>query len=302
MKSIRFWFGIALGSLLCASAWASAVVESLNGNVRSGPSAAQATAMKQGQRINAGTTVLTGPNSRVILRFDDGQAMLLNSDTEFRISDYSFSPAEPAKDRFVFDLLQGALRSVTASLTNRNRQAYQLRVPQATIGIRGTDFMVAIYNPAAISVIQGITTVANAAGTVAVGAGSIVSVATAGTLAVATTAAALPAGVTAGFSSMSSATLAGSAAAGTGAGSGAGTTGAGSTGTGAGTGAGAGSGAGAGAGAGGAAGAGVAGGAAAGGLTAGTIAAGAAAAAAVAGALSPATTTQETTGSTTGTR
>ncbi len=272
MKRYFRWLGVIAGSLLCISAWASAVVESLNGDVRAGASAAAATPMTQGQRITAGTTVVTGANSRVILRFDDGHVTLLNDNTEFRVAEYTFAQAEPAKDRFIFDLLKGAMRSVSGALTNRRTDAYQLRTSTATIGIRGTDFMAAIYNPLAVSVIQGITTVANAAGTVAVGAGSIVSVATSGTLAVATTAAALPAGVTAGFSSMSSATLAGSAAAGTGAG----TTGAGSTGTGAGAGA--------------------AVGGSAGGLTTGTLAIGAAAAAAIAGALAPAETTQQTTG------
>ena len=289
--------GFLVVALFSASALASAVVESVTGDVRAGATPPSATALKVGQRVNAGDTVSVGAGGRTVLRFDDGQALLLNENSEFRIRTYSFIVAEPSKDSFVFDLLRGAMRSVTGALTSRNPRAYSLNTPQATIGIRGTDFMVAIYNPLAVSVIQGLTTVANAAGTVAVGAGSIVSVATAGTLAVATTAAALPAGVTAGFSSMSSATLAGSAAAGTGAGSGAGTTGAGSTGAGAGSGAGAG-------GAGAGAGAGVAGGAAAGGLTAGTIAVGAAAAAAIAGALSPAETTQSTTGTTgtTGTR
>ena len=280
--------GFLVVALFSVSALASAVVESVTGDVRAGATPPSATALKVGQRVNAGDTVSVGAGGRTVLRFDDGQALLLNENSEFRIRTYSFIVAEPSKDSFVFDLLRGAMRSVTGALTSRNSRAYSLNTPQATIGIRGTDFMVAIYNPLAVSVIQGLTTVANAAGTVAVGAGSIVSVATAGTLAVATTAAALPAGVTAGFSSMSSATLAGSAAAGTGAG--AGTTGAGSTGAGAGSGAGAG--------------AGVAGGAAAGGLTAGTIAVGAAAAAAIAGALSPAETTQSTTGTTgtTGTR
>ena len=284
---------VIAGLVASFSTFAAAVVESLTGTANVG-----ARVLAVGQRVNAGETITTGANSRVILRFDDGHATLLNDETEFRIVDYVFDRNDASKDRFTFDFLKGALRVVSSVFTNRRPDAYALRAPQSTIGIRGTDFMAAIYNPLAVSVIQGITTVANAAGTVAVGAGSIVSVATAGTLAVATTAAALPAGVTAGFSSMSSATLAGSAAAGTGAGSGAGTTGAGSTGTGAGTGAGAGSGAGAGAGAG------VAGGAAAGGLTTGTLAIGAAAAAAIAGALSPAETTQSTTGTTgtTGTR
>lgn len=253
-------------------AFASAVVESVTGDVRAGATPPAATAIKVGQRINAGNTVSVGAGGRAILRFDDGQAVLLNENSEFRIRTYTFTPAEPSKDSFVFDLLRGAMRTVTGALTSRNPRAYSLNTPQATIGIRGTDFMVVVYNPLAVSVISGITTVGNAAGVVSVAAGGLVSVSTAATLATATTMGALPVGVAGSFSSMGSVAITGGAAAGTGAG----------------TGAGAGSGAGGG----------VASGAAAGGLTTGTLAAGAAAAAAVIGALAPADTTQSTAGTT----
>ncbi len=280
MKLLMRISAFLIGALFSAAVLASAVVESLSGDVRAGATPQTATALKVGQRLTAGSAVVIGAGSRAILRFDDGQAVLLNENTEFRIRTYNFTPAEPSKDSFVFDLLRGAMRTVTGALTSRNPRAYALNAPQATIGIRGTDFMVAIYNPAAVSVIQGLATVSNAAGLVAVQAGTIVSVASSTTLAIATSAAALPAGVTAGFSGMSGVPMAGGAAAGTGAGSGAG------------------SGAGAGGGAGAGAGAGVAGGAAAGGLTAGTLAVGAAAAAAIAGAISTTDTTQSTTGTT----
>ena len=110
MSILRIWLGIVLGVFVCTGAWASAVVESLTGSVRAGPSAAQARPLTLGERVNAGTTVVTGANSRVILRFDDGQATLLNDNTEFRIANYVFTPADPAKDSFVFELFSGALR------------------------------------------------------------------------------------------------------------------------------------------------------------------------------------------------
>lgn len=275
--NFRTWLGFFLGLLACNSALAAAVVESLSGNVVAGPLATQMAPLSHGQRIASGATVITGANGSVLLRFDDGQAMLLDQNTEFKITDYAFKEAEPAKDSFVFDLLRGALRSVTGVLTKRNSEAYKLRVPQATIGIRGTDFMVVLYNPMALSVISGITTVGNAAGVVSVAAGGLVSVATTTTLATATTMGALPAGVAGSFSSMGSVAITGGAAAGTGAGSGAGTTGAGSTGAGAGAGS-ASAGVGAGAAAGGA------------GVGLGGVAAGLAGVAAIAGAVSSSST------------
>ena len=293
MNAIIRTLVLIVGLVASFSTFAAAVVERLTGTANVG-----ARVLAVGQRVNAGETITTGAKSQIILRFDDGHALLLNDETELRITDYVFDRNDASKDRFTFDFLKGALRVVTSAFTNRKPDAYALRAPQSTIGIRGTDFMAVVYNPLVVSVISGITTVGNAAGVVSVAAGGLVSVSTAATLATATTLGALPTGVAGSLSSMGSVAVTGGAAAGTGAGSGAGTTGAGSTGTGAGTGAGAGSGAGAGAGAG------VASGAAAAGLTAGTLAAGAAAAAAVVGALSPAETTQSTTGTTgtTGTR
>jgi len=95
----------------------------------------------------------------------------------------------------------------------RNRQVVALRTPQATIGIRGTDFMVALVNPVYVSVLQGTVTATNAAGTVAFGAGAIGSIETSTTLAAEIPASALPAAAAAAFSNLSAAAVLGAAAA-----------------------------------------------------------------------------------------
>ena len=52
-------------------------------------------------------------------------------------------------------IMKGAMRSVSGLIGARSRNSFALRVPQATIGIRGTDFMVALVNPAYMSVLNG---------------------------------------------------------------------------------------------------------------------------------------------------
>ncbi|MDO8595424.1 MAG: FecR domain-containing protein, partial [Sulfuricaulis sp.] len=244
-RSIRtlMFFGWMLFSL---SAFAAALVETVTGDVKAGTTASTATAVRKDQRINPGSVVVTGPKSLTTLRFDDGQAIVLQENTEFRISAYSFVRNDPKKDSFVVDLLKGAMRSVSGLLGQRSSQAYAVRVPQATIGIRGTDFMVALVNPAYLSVLSGSIGVTNAAGTVAFAAGTTATVTSATALATSIAASALPASVATSFSQLSSIAV---------------SAGAGATGAGAGAGGGAGAGAGAGA----------AVGAAAGGLTLGTI-------------------------------
>jgi len=166
-----------------ASAFAAGVVQSMKGDVRAGPAGQPGAAVAVDQRLNPGTAVTTGADAQVILRFDDGQQVVLSQNTEFRIVDFRYDASDPKMDRTVFDLLKGALRMASGAIAGRNRQAVALRTPQATIGIRGTDFMVALVNPAYISVLQGAVSVTNAAGTVALGAGTFGSVATSAALA-----------------------------------------------------------------------------------------------------------------------
>ena len=198
--------------VLPLAAYANGVVQSMKGDVKAGPVGQTARTVAVDQRLTPGTAVVTGADAQVVLRFDDGQQVVLNQNTEFRIVDFRYEASDSKMDRTVFELIKGALRMASGAIIGRNRQAVALRTPQATIGIRGTDFMVALVNPAYISVLQGAVTATNAAGTVALGAGTFGSVATSAALATAIPASALPAAASAAFSSMSAA--AGVAAAG----------------------------------------------------------------------------------------
>ncbi len=128
---------------------------------------------------------------------------MLNENSEFRVTQYSFSKDEPKSDKFVFELLKGAMRSVSGLLTRRNPQAYTLRTPQATIGIRGTDFMVALVNPAFMSVLNGAIGVTNQAGSATFAAGSTATVPSATVLPTSIPASSLPASVASSFSQLS---------------------------------------------------------------------------------------------------
>ncbi len=71
--------------------------------------------------------------------------------------------------------------------------------------------MVALVNPAYLSVLQGTVTATNAAGTVAFGAGVIGSIATSATLAAEIPASELPAAAAEAFSNLSAAAVVGAA-------------------------------------------------------------------------------------------
>lgn len=196
-SAIFAWVIAALFS--AASAFGAAVVQDSKGDVRAGATPAQSEPVTPNQRVLSGTSVITAPGSRVTLRFDDGQIVVLHEDTKFQIVEFYYQPQEPTADRAVFSLLRGALRVVTGALGKRNRDAFALHVSQATIGIRGTDFMVAIVNPTYLSVLKGTVTATNVAGTVAFEAETFGSIVTASTLPDSIPASVLPSAASSAF-------------------------------------------------------------------------------------------------------
>jgi len=188
---------VAAALLMAGNAFAAANVQSLRGEVRAG-----SVQLAVKDRVTSGAVITTGTGAQVVLRFDDGQQVVLNENTVFRIVDFRYREAEAGGDRAIFDLLRGALRMISGAVVARNSGNFQLRIPQATIGIRGTDFMVALVNPAYTNVLHGAISVSNSGGNTVLGAGSFGSVASANALAVSIPSSALPAAASSAFSSM----------------------------------------------------------------------------------------------------
>lgn len=211
-RVVRTIFSAAIASLIfAANGFAAALVQDVKGDVRT----AAAAAVEKGQRILTGATLTTGPNSQATLAFDDGQQVVLNENTRFAITDYRFAKGNPQDDRSFFNLLSGAARVVTGELAQRSRSSFEFRTSTSTIGIRGTDFMVAIVDqPSYLSVLQGEIAATNTAGTVTFGAGTFGAISAATVLAVAIPAVALPAVAAAAFSSLGAAAVGAGAAAG----------------------------------------------------------------------------------------
>ena len=216
-------------STLVSAPWvyANGMFQSVSGDVRAARGAAAPANVAKDQRIVPGTTVTTGPGAQTVIRFDDGHTVVLNENSEFRVNQFSFDKDRPQSDSIAMQIVKGAMRSVSGLIGSRNGNAFALLAPQATIGIRGTDFMIALVNPAFLSVLQGTIGVTNAAGSAAFAAGATATVASSTALAVGISAAALPASVAASFSSMGSVAVGAAAGAAGAGGAGAGGAGAG---------------------------------------------------------------------------
>jgi hypothetical protein len=190
---MRATIAIGVAALLStASALAAGVVTSVKGEGRAILGAGHGP-LFQNQRLESGTTVTTGPNALAVIRFDDGQDVVLNQNSELRIREFHYREANPAADRSVLNLVKGAMRVVTGAIAARSPGAFTLILPQGTVAVPGSaDFTVALVNPAYISVSQGLVTATNGAGTASFKAGETGIVANSATLAAVIPASSLP--------------------------------------------------------------------------------------------------------------
>jgi hypothetical protein len=201
----RALLGGLLTLAMASAAWAGAAIQSMSGDVRVGGSRQVLVSARQDQRLAAGTTIATGADSQAVLKFDDGGQMVLGQNTEFRIVDSRYAPNSPQADRAVFDLVRGALRVVSGVIGQRNHQLWALRAPQMTLGLRGTDFMVAMTNEAYVNVSHGAVVISNGFGSTVLGAGSIAAVPSSAAAVAVVPASSLPTAVSGAFTLMSAA-------------------------------------------------------------------------------------------------
>jgi FecR protein len=191
-------FAVAAAAILgSAQCRAQATVVSMTGDVRD-----ESAAVTRGQRILPGTTLATGDAAQANLRFSDGQQIVLDQNTAFRIAEFHYVADEPADDRATFELLRGAMRFVSGAIGARNPGVVALRTPNATFSVRGTDFMVALANWTYLKVQYGAVGVTNLGGTVTFGANTAAAVISASSIAQPLLADALPPAASVPFSSL----------------------------------------------------------------------------------------------------
>lgn len=187
---------VAMTWIFSASAWAAGgVVSDAVGDVSVVVGKAEAQRARKNDAIVAGTVINTGDKSHAVLKFEDGQVVVMQANSSFQVREYNYEPKQVEKSSIFFAMLKGGMRFVTGLIGQQNKNAFRLGTPNATIGIRGTDFMVVMGNsPMYSQVMSGSIGMTNAAGTAVFTAGQTAIVASATTLPAAIAAAAVPAG------------------------------------------------------------------------------------------------------------
>ncbi|MGC2047607.1 MAG: FecR family protein [Gallionella sp.] len=145
--------------------------------------------------IVSDTVITTVDNSAALLKFEDGQIVAMQSNSTFRVREYRYDARKAENSSIIFSMLKGGMRFVTGLIGQQRKQAFRLLTPNATLGIRGTEFMVAMVDNSLYSQVQsGKVSMTNAAGVTVLGAGQSAVVASSGALVSVISASAIPAG------------------------------------------------------------------------------------------------------------
>ena len=96
--------------------------------------------LSRGAAVESGDQIHTGSDGKVLIVFTDSGLVWIRANSDFVVDEYSY--AQGGREAAFFSLLKGGARSVTGLIGRRTRSNFRLRVPVATIGIRGTDFSV----------------------------------------------------------------------------------------------------------------------------------------------------------------
>jgi len=119
-----------------------AVATSVTGVAQMQTGTTPARQLRQGDEVTQGDTVITGANSSVVLKFDDGQVAALTSNSRMTITAYQYNPATESGN-VLLSLISGGMRAITGVIGRRQPQQVAYRAATATIGVRGTDVTIA---------------------------------------------------------------------------------------------------------------------------------------------------------------
>jgi hypothetical protein len=157
---------------LSVSAHAAAVLESITGDVRVMVGGQKSAAVKPGMRIASGSSVVTGTDGLVILKFDDELKIAVAPNSDLTIVDFNYNPKIAAADRSELALNRGAARVVSGQIAKRNYEMFVLRTPHVNLGVRGTDFSATIIGQTFWAVNEGAVSANTNVGTGVYGKGS----------------------------------------------------------------------------------------------------------------------------------
>lgn len=181
MRFPVFALAFALAAFAPVSAFAQAAVPAgtvglLNGHAQATGLNTPAHALAKGDPVYGGDIVETRASSYTMIRFTDQGSVLLRPNSKFQVEKYQYGAATPAAaaapaapgapapvaplqaataatqpDSSFFRLLKGGLRAVSGLVAHADYSHYLMSTPVATMGIRGTDYEIALCEDACLT-------------------------------------------------------------------------------------------------------------------------------------------------------
>lgn len=134
---LALWVLLFAGLALANSATVTAVA----GTVQAQAGTAPARALRVGDLVRQADTIITGPASSAVLRFEDGQVAALTANSRMTITAYQYNP-QTQSGNVLLSLIDGGMRAITGLIGRRSPDNVAYRAATATIGIRGTDITI----------------------------------------------------------------------------------------------------------------------------------------------------------------
>ncbi len=139
MRILPFLFALAV-LLGPVAAWADAgEVRFAQGDVHILRAGGKAESAVRGTRLHEGDTIVTGAGGYAQLTMVDDAIVAVRPDTRLKVETYRYSGKVDGSEKGVWGLVRGGFRTLTGWIGRNNKDAYAVRTPTATIGIRGTD-------------------------------------------------------------------------------------------------------------------------------------------------------------------
>jgi hypothetical protein len=145
----RLWLCVFLCAMATAS-WANVgSILNILGTAKIQKRTGQVAPAIKGDILYEGDTVWAENASNVQIRMVDGAIVWVRANSELKIEGYKSTDHGSAKDESSLRLLSGSMRTVTGLIGKKNPDNYRLSTPNATIGVRGTEFDAVYVTPAA---------------------------------------------------------------------------------------------------------------------------------------------------------
>jgi hypothetical protein len=119
-----------------------AIVKTVNGEVFAKRDNAML-ALKAGNQLQVGDTLITKSSSSVGVIFHDGTVLSLGENSILSIDEFLFKPIEK-EFKFDIDMRKGLASFESGKIGKLSPQSVKFRVPEGTVGIRGTKFYVEV--------------------------------------------------------------------------------------------------------------------------------------------------------------